>query len=203
MALTRREFLAGGLAYGAEGEEVNDVHSQLNATRVARVVRPATVEELQTVIRSNQTVSISGSRHAMGGQQFGGGTALVDMRGLNRVLGVNLDKRTISAEAGIEWPELVAALASTPLGIIQKQTGADKLSLGGALAANVHGRGLRLRPIIDNVESFELMNAAGEIVTCDREKNSELFRLAIGGYGLFGIITLNPAVWSDVERHNP
>ena len=30
-------------------------------------------------------------------------------------------------------------------GIVQKQTGADRLSLGGALAANVHGRGLTLR----------------------------------------------------------
>lgn len=186
MNLTRRAFLASGLV---SGEEVNDVHSQLNATRVARVVRPATVEELRAVVRLGETVSISGSRHAMGGQQFGSGTVLLDMRGLNRVLGIDLEKQTISVEAGIEWPELVAALASTPLGIIQKQTGADKLSLGGALSANVHGRGLRLRPIIDNVESFDLMNASGDVATCSRGSNYELFRLAIGGYGLFGMIT--------------
>ena len=37
-------------------------------------------------------------------------------------------------------------------GIVQKQTGADRLSLGGALACNAHGRGLALKPIVDQVE---------------------------------------------------
>jgi FAD/FMN-containing dehydrogenase len=68
-------------------------------------------------------------------------------------------------------------------------TGADRLSLGGALASNVHGRGLNLKPIINDVEAFELMNAAGEVIRCDRTHHTELFRLAIGGYGLFGVVT--------------
>jgi FAD/FMN-containing dehydrogenase len=74
-------------------------------------------------------------------------------------------------------------------GIVQKQTGADRLSIGGALACNAHGRGLALKPIVDQVESFDLLDAAGTIRTCSREQDPELFRLAIGGYGLFGLIT--------------
>jgi FAD/FMN-containing dehydrogenase len=74
-------------------------------------------------------------------------------------------------------------------GIVQKQTGADRLTLGGALSANVHGRGLALRPIIADVESFTLMDGDGALRTCSRTENNSLFRLAIGGYGLFGIIT--------------
>src|SRR5262249_2571632 len=74
-------------------------------------------------------------------------------------------------------------------GIIQKQTGADRLTLGGALGANIHGRGLALRPIIGDVESFTLMHADGSVSTCSRKENRELFSLAIGGYGLFGVIT--------------
>jgi FAD/FMN-containing dehydrogenase len=76
-----------------------------------------------------------------------------------------------------------------PWGIIQKQTGADRLTLGGALAANAHGRGLALRPIIGDVEAFTLMDANGNLRNCSRTENSDLFRLAIGGYGLFGVIT--------------
>ena len=34
------------------------------------------------------------------------------------------------------------------VGIVQKQTGADRLTIGGALAANIHGRGLRLQPFV-------------------------------------------------------
>lgn len=33
------------------------------------------------------------------------------------------------------------------------------------------------------------MTANGDLQTCSRQSNPELFRLAIGGYGLFGIIT--------------
>lgn len=187
-----------GLAAGQEAE-VNDVHSQLNSTRVAKLVRPSSVEELRdAILRAREEglrVSISGSRHSMGGQQFGKGMLLLDMRGLNRVAGLDSQNRIMEAEAGIEWPELLGGLEELQagrreqLGIFQKQTGADRLSLGGALASNVHGRGLNLNPIISNVESFELMNASGELVPCSRTQNPELFRLAIGGYGLFGVVT--------------
>ena len=54
-----------------EGVKVNDVHSQLNLTRVARVVRPQSLEQLREAIlqagREGLAVSISGSRHSMGG----------------------------------------------------------------------------------------------------------------------------------------
>src|SRR5205807_7242470 len=74
-------------------------------------------------------------------------------------------------------------------GIRQKQTGADRLSIGGALAANAHGRGLKLKPFIGDVESFVLVDTDGVPRTCSRAENAELFRLAIGGYGVFGGIT--------------
>jgi FAD/FMN-containing dehydrogenase len=71
----------------------------------------------------------------------------------------------------------------------QKQTGADKLTIGGCLSANVHGRGLKMPPFIGDVESFKLLTAKGDVVSCSRSENPELFKLAIGGYGLFGLIT--------------
>ena len=48
-------------------------------------------------------------------------------------------------------------------GIIQKQTGADRLTIGGALSANIHGRGLRLQPFVADVESFTVVDAHGEL----------------------------------------
>lgn len=58
--------------------------------------------------------------------------------------------------------------------------------MGGALSANIHGRGLKMRPFIADVESFTLVDANGMERLCSRSRNSELFRLAAGGYGLFG-----------------
>jgi FAD/FMN-containing dehydrogenase len=45
-----------------------------------------------------------------------------------------------------------------------------------------------MRPFIDDVEAFTLVDAAGRVLRCSRTSNRELFALAIGGYGLFGVI---------------
>lgn len=180
------------------GTLVTDVHGKIHHVRVHDITRPETIPDLLTAMRSawaaGRAVSIAGGRHAMGGQQFGEGTCLIDTRALNRVLGLDRQAGIVEVEAGIQWPELIHELAMmqandpAPWSIIQKQTGADRLSLGGALSANVHGRGLGMRPIISDVESFTMIDANGDLKTCDRRENADVFRLAIGGYGLFGVI---------------
>lgn len=210
MSLDRREFLkqtallalSPSLAVRAAepaGEWVNDVHSQLNRTRVRQVFRPRSVEELQKEVagamRAGRPVCLSGSRHAMGGQQFATDATLIDMRGLKRIGPFDPERGTLELEAGAQWPEIIAHLieaqkgAPRSWGISQKQTGADRLTVGGALAANAHGRGLTLKPFVSDVESFALIDGAGNERRCSRQTNAELFALAAGGYGLFGAVT--------------
>ena len=179
-------------------QSVNDVHSRMNATRVAGVVQPSSLGEVRCLLKdagaAGLAVSIAGGRHAMGGQQFGTDDVLIDTRGLNRVLSFDPRAGTVEVQAGVQWPELIDHLAVRPDNrtarwtIRQKQTGADRLSIGGALAANIHGRGLRMRPFIGDVESFTLLGADGRLRTCSRAENAELFALAVGGYGLFGFV---------------
>ena len=195
------QSLAAAVPRAPNGSEavVNDIHSQLNATRVNRIVKPLSSSDLRATILTGRSdgkaISISGGRHSMGAQQFGTGTILVDMTGMNRVLNLDAERGVVEVEAGIEWPQLLDYLMRVQTGrekqwgIVQKQTGADRLSIGGALASNVHGRGLKFKPIIDQVDSFTLMDHTGAVVRCSRDENSELFRLVIGGYGLFGIVT--------------
>ncbi|MCK6630380.1 MAG: FAD-binding oxidoreductase [Anaerolineae bacterium] len=194
---------------------VNDIHSQLNPTQVAEIVAPDSLESIQQTVRraaqQNRAICIAGGRHAMGGQQFGTEAVLIDTTRLNRVLSFDPTAGLIEVEAGIQWPQLIGYLVETQKetpwpqqwGIAQKQTGADRLSLGGSLAANIHGRGLKMRPIISDVESFTLVDGQGEVHRCSRRENSELFRLVIGGYGLFGLvysITLRLVPRQKVER---
>jgi FAD/FMN-containing dehydrogenase len=174
----------------------------LNETTVARVVRVTSLEVLRHTIReaalAEVPIIVAGSRHAMGGQQFARAGWVLDMRPLKRILLLDRERGLVTVEAGIEWPDLIAELERlqpharasdpAPWSIVQKQTGADRLTLGGALAANIHGRGLQFAPIVSNVESFLLVDAAGEMRTCSRTENVELFRGAIGGYGLLGVI---------------
>jgi FAD/FMN-containing dehydrogenase len=205
--LTRREFIRTAALFAlaprilAEPEReiwVNDVHSQLNRTRVRELLTPRTRDELAQIVRSASQkalpISVSGCRHSMGGQQFATDSICIDTRSLNRVISFDREHGLIGAEAGIQWPKLIRtyldaqAGSAKQWGIAQKQTGADTFTLGGSLSSNVHGRGLAMKPLISNVESFTLINAEGKSMRCSRDENNELFRLAIGGYGLFGLI---------------
>src|SRR5262245_21170723 len=115
--LTRREFLTQTARTGAalvlpvpmlawpdepQGVELNDVQSRLNATRVRRVVRPRTLDELEAAIQAataeDRAISVSGGRHAMGGQQFGRDNLHLDMKTFNRVIRFDREKGLIEAE---------------------------------------------------------------------------------------------------------
>ena len=221
--IDRREFLriagltaawpcAGAWAQ-APGVVVNDLHSQLNPTRVDRIVEPDSLDAARAAIaaarRENRAVCIAGGRHAMGAQAFATDGVLIDIRKLDRVLGFDMERGRIEVESGMQWPKLLAELTAAQRGrekqwgFAQKQTGADRLTLGGCLSANVHGRGLTLPPFVGDVESFKLLDAGGELRNCSRTENPDLFSLAIGGYGLFGFVysvTLRLVPRRKVER---
>ena len=212
--LTRRELLkrsarAGiGGAFAASlretrgeapgGVEVNDVQSQTNATRVREIKAPESIDAFQEVLslarREDRAVSLSAGRHAMGGQQFGTGTILLDTDQFHRVVAFDRENGRITVEAGIQWPELIDYLLAEQKGqarswgIREKQSGVDRVSIGGSLGANIHGRGLKFPPMVSDIESFTLLDGAGRVRECSRTSNTELFSLAIGGYGLFGIV---------------
>jgi FAD/FMN-containing dehydrogenase len=173
-------------------EVVNDIHSQLNECTVREVIPVDSVEAVRAaLLRARELgapVCIAGGRHAMGGQQFCAGGLLLDTRPLARVLDFDGAVGIVEVEAGIQWPALLEYLQVASWGYRQKQTGADRLSLGGAVAANGHGRGLTMRPIVSDVESLVLVGPDGELRTCSRDENAELFALVAGGYGLFGAI---------------
>lgn len=178
---------------------VNDTHSALNRTAVTRVLEPTWVGEVADAVaaaaRRGAPVALSGARHAMGGQQFLGGGTLIDLRKLRHVRWFDRGAAQMEVEAGISWPDVIRgylALQRGPgpaFGIRQKQTGADRLTLGGAVAANIHGRGLTAQPFVGDIEALEVVTATGDVVRCSRHENAELFRHVVGGYGLFGVVT--------------
>ena len=192
---------------------VNDIHSKLNDTTVSEILRPRTVADVSDAVRQTResvgSMAIAGGCHSMGGQQFLTGGTLLDMRSMSRIVGIDLDRGIVDVEGGILWSDLVPKLRAMQgdggpkWSIVQKQTGADRLSVGGAVAANGHGRGLQYQPIVQDVESFTLVDSDGELRECSRSFNADLFGAAIGGYGLFGVIAsvrLRLQPWHRLER---
>ena len=181
--------------------ELNDVHSGLNRTRVAELLRPHTSAEIAAAIRcareAGRPVGICGTRHAMGGQQFAAAGTQLDLTAFNGFLALDAERGVARVQAGITWPrlldELDARQGDAPPGHVwtfrQKQTGADELTLGGAVSANIHGRVLDAAPFIADVEALTLVDAAGATHRVSRQDDSERFLHAVGGYGMFGVIT--------------
>jgi len=181
--LTRREFIRTTALFAlaprilAQREReiwVNDIHSQLNRTRVRELLLPRSRNELAEIVRSASRkglpISVSGCRHSMGGQQFATDSICIDTRPLARVISFDQERGLIEAEGGIQWPKLIRTYLDAQQenakqwGIAQKQTGADTFTLGGSLSSNVHGRGLAMKPLIANIESFTLINADGKSI---------------------------------------
>jgi len=180
------------------GVVVNDIHSQLNATPVQQIVEPVSIDSAVMAIRNarkqNCAVCIAGGRHSMGTQAFATDGIMLDIRRLNKVLAFDDKAGLIEVESGIEWPDLADCLRTIQQGrpkqwgFKQKQTGADRLTIGGAIASNIHGRGLTMKPFVEDIDSFTLIDAGGDVIRCSRTENSDLFSLVIGGYGLFGLV---------------
>lgn len=177
---------------------LNDVQSRLNAARVARVVSPSSADEVADVVGEaaarGVAVCPAGSLHSMGGQQFAEGGISLSSSALAGVGALDRDAKTVWVQAGATWPRIVDWLRReqagerSPLTIIQKQTGADELTIGGALSSNAHGRVLGRKPIVDDVAAFQITGSDGARRLCDRAENADLFRAAIGGYGMFGFV---------------
>ena len=114
----------------------------------------------------------------MGGQQFGEAGMLVDTRDLNRVLAFDAELATITVEGGIQWPQLLDHLnrvqegAEPAVGDLSEADRRRPLSIGGALSCNAHGRGLKLKPIVQQVEAFDLVDAAANVRRCSRDPAS-------------------------------
>src|SRR6266446_8715972 len=135
---------------------------------------------------SHLHVSIAGARHSMGGQTIYPGGIAINMLPFK---GMKLDEDTnlFHVQAGAKWADIIPYLDQHGRSIEVMQSD-NSFTVGGSLSVNCHGWQYGRPPIASTVASFHLMKADGTVVRCSRSENPELFSLALGGYGLFGVI---------------
>lgn len=202
---SRRALLAGAVAIpasaaaanvpGAADELVLNDASGLNPTRVARhiVLRPAPGERmiarlraaLADATREGRPLVMGGARHSMGGQSLCAEAVALTAEGDGCV--ADPAGRTYRAEAGARWRTIVPALDRIGLSVAVMQSNSD-FSVGGTLSVNGHGWAVPFGSFASTVRSFRLLLADGDLVICSASENPDLFRAAIGGYGLLGVV---------------
>jgi FAD/FMN-containing dehydrogenase len=195
----------------------SDDFSRLNRTHTAQVVAvpdDAAAAELQIcdLVRQagkdHEHIAISGAQHSMGGHTLYPGGIVLDMTGLH-ALRLNPEKTLLTAGAGVRWSEVIPFLDHVGLSVAVMQSNND-FTVGGSVSVNCHGWQFGAPPISSSVESFRLVDSNGKVLRCSRQENSALFSLALGGYGLFGVIldvTLrvvpNEEYRAETHRTNP
>jgi len=155
-----------------------------------RVLRPRSVEEIAAayeVARADgRPLALRGTGCSYGDPSCNADGHVLDLTGMNRILDFDPETGEIEVEAGVTLEQLWKFLL--PRGFWPKVcSGTMFPTTGGALGMNIHGKNnFRVGTWGDNTLEVDLVLPSGELRTCDRERNPDLFHAAIGGLGLLG-----------------
>lgn len=160
---------------------------------VGYVFRPSTVTDLRAVLvlaqECGRTVTFRAGGNTYGDAGANSENIVLSLTRMNRIL--EWDPRTgkITVEPGVTlqqmWQYILGDGWWIPIA-----TGTMKTTVGGCAAMNTHGKNAwKVGHFGDHIEEFDLLLASGEIITCNRQKNSDVFYAAIGGFGMLGCFT--------------
>ena len=172
-----------------------DDASRMNLTKIHKVwpvpLDAAAAETQLTQLfahahRKGLRISIAGSQHSMGGHTLIPGGIMIDMTPFKN-MELDETQTLLHVQAGAKWSEIIPWLNQRGKSVAIMQSN-NSFTVGGSVSVNCHGWQYGKPPIASSVESFRLILADGRILRCSRTRNKELFSLALGGYGLFGVI---------------
>lgn len=146
-------------------------------------------EAFQLAKKTGLTVTARGTGISYNDVSLNSGGIVLDMSGMDQILEWDPASGLVRCEAGVTlrqlwhrvepdgwWPPVVS--------------GTMKTTLGGCLAANIHGKNnFQAGPIGERVVEFTVMLSTGAEVTCSPKKNGDLFYAIISGLGMLGVIT--------------
>ncbi len=192
---SRRRFIAScssvallGACTRQAAPTVNDI-SQLEPTKVVAVVPiRQTADVSATLERHTGTVCVAGARFSMGGQTSAEQAVQLDMSHFNQLVFLDVPGKVVRVQAGMRWRALQEQLDPHGLAVKVMQSFSN-FSVGGSVSVNCHGRYVGSGSIAGSVRALQIVLRSGEVLEASRAHNSDLFRAALGGYGLLGVIT--------------
>jgi decaprenylphospho-beta-D-ribofuranose 2-oxidase len=154
------------------------------------VYRPERSPELVALLNQpgTQTILARGLGRSYGDAALNdSGGVILDAR-LDRFLDFDPATGTLECEAGATFDDILNTFL--PRGFFPPVTpGTKYITIGGAIAADVHGKNHhRDGSIAEFIDGFDLLIASGQTLHCSRQENPDAFWATLGGMGLTGII---------------
>jgi FAD/FMN-containing dehydrogenase len=113
----------------------------------------------------------------------------IDVRALSKILEIDVEGRTCTAEPGLTFSDLVRA--TLPHGLAPTLVPElEAITIGGAVAGcAIESMAYKHGGFHDSCLEYEVVVATGEVLLCSRDQNREIFDMLHGSYGTLGIIT--------------
>jgi FAD/FMN-containing dehydrogenase len=178
------------------GGVVLDDASELSPTPVARHITITAAPDDQAVAavraefdearRAGRPFTASAARHSMGGQSLARNGTVLTLE--QEWLEADTASGTYRVAAGTRWSSVIAqldAIGHSPK-VMQSN---NNFGVASTYSVNAHGWPVPFSACGSTVRSLKMVAASGELLTCSRTENADLFGHAMGGYGLFGVIT--------------
>ncbi len=141
------------------------------------------VSKIREFVKSHNEVIARGNGRCYGDASLG--EHIFSTKRLNKFISFDRLNGILECESGVLLSEILEVIV--PQGYFLFVTPGTKfISVGGAIASDVHGKGIHC--FSECLIEFDLMNENGEILKCSREQNPEKFWATVGGMGLTGII---------------
>jgi len=153
------------------------------------VYRPESVDDLKEILKEKGRKNIAyGLGRSYGDTPLNKDEHVILFDKLNHMRKFDEATGVLTCEAGVSLDEIIEAFL--PRGYYLAVTPGTKfVTIGGAIANDVHGKNHHIDGCFSEfVESFDLLLASGEIITCSRTENTDAFWATIGGIGLTGLI---------------
>lgn len=154
---------------------------------VEKEIRTAdNTRDIRKLVLENNEIIARGNGRCYGDASLG--EVMFSTKNLNKFIYFDRIKGIFECESGVLFSEILETIL--PQGYFLAITPGTKfISVGGAIASDIHGKNHHTDGCFSNcVISFEIMIENGDVKTCSREENSELFWASIGAMGLTGII---------------
>ncbi len=160
------------------------------------IVRPANTEELQKVIRKCRNLEIPITIRSAGTSCFSSATptkggVIIDVRRLNKVHEIDVDKMTVKVGSGISWLNLNEALVDYGLAPKCYPTSFKTSCVGGFIGTpGTAGIGVvKYGSMKDTILSLDLVKPDGSLETITKKSNGEITLSDVcGTYGIYGVV---------------
>ena len=147
---------------------------------------PASVQELQKIVKSCGKVRALGTRHSFNG--IADSTENQVSALAFKEMTLDATARTATVGAGVKYGELAPYLDKQGFAL-HNLASLPHISVAGARSTATHGSGVKNGNLATVVSGLEMVAADGEIISLSRERDGERFHGAVVDLGAFGVVT--------------